>query len=80
MMCPPPPRRRRSGDDVPPWMEEGEVPAWSDGVGGTETVVDHNMLGERQDEMSTPKTTCRKFKLHEIEKDLNESISLSVNL
>ena len=29
-----------------PWKEEGEVPAWSDGGGGTETV---------QDEKSTPK-------------------------
>jgi hypothetical protein len=24
-----------------PWKEEREVPAWSDGGGGTETVVDH---------------------------------------
>ncbi len=27
-----------------PWKEEGEVPAWSDGVGGTETGVDHNNI------------------------------------
>ena len=27
-----------------PWKEEGEVPAWSDGGGGTETVVDHIII------------------------------------
>ena len=27
-----------------PWKEEGEVPAWSDGGGGTKTVVD-NVVG-----------------------------------
>ena len=32
------------------------------------------LLGERQDERALQKTTCPKFKLHEIEKDLNESI------
>jgi hypothetical protein len=32
------------------------------------------LLGERQDERALQKTTRPKFKLHEIEKDLNESI------
>ena len=42
-------RQRRGGATAAvPWKEEGEVPAWSDGGGGTETV---------QDEKSTPKKT-----------------------
>ena len=28
-----------------PWKEEGEVPAWSDGGGGTETAVDNIIVG-----------------------------------
>ena len=59
-----------------PWKEEGEVP-WSDGVGGTETGVAHNnIVGGASGRMKRAllKTTGRKFKLHENEKDLNEII------
>ena len=57
-----------------PWKEEGEVPAWSDGGGGTETVVDHNIMGaggqEKEKKPPAQNSNCRIF-----EKDLSEILS-----
>ena len=56
-----------------PWKEEGEVPAWSDGGGGTQKLL-IDICG-RQDAKSTPKTTGPQFKLcSKFEKGLNKNI------
>ena len=43
------------------WKEEGMVPAWSDGGGRTEIVVDHIIRMKRASKNHPPK-----FKLHKI--------------
>ena len=54
-----------------PWKEEGEVPAWSDGGGGTET-VDDNIVGRAQQNRCggmkehAKKSPAQKFKIHKI--------------
>jgi len=43
------------------------------GAGAQKLWLNMLLLGERQDERALLKTTRPKFKLHKIEKDLNES-------